>query len=56
MIFLKCQNCKHKWNYKGKKEYYTCCPNCYYKVNLKKQSITHPNTDKALKRQIKGKL
>lgn len=31
---LKCQNCKHKWEYKGKNLFATC-PSCLYKVKVK---------------------
>ena len=34
---VKCQNCGHEWDYKGKSEYYVTCPKCLYKVNLKKE-------------------
>ncbi len=36
MVWLVCKHCKHKWDYKGKREYYTSCPNCMYKVKIKK--------------------
>jgi len=41
MVWLKCQNCGNEWNYKGKKLYATC-PNCLYKVNIKKQTTPAP--------------
>lgn len=31
-----CHKCNHKWNYKGKSNYYVTCPNCLSKVNIKK--------------------
>lgn len=33
---LKCKRCKHKWNYKGKSEWYATCPKCLNKVRIKK--------------------
>jgi ribosomal protein S27E len=34
---LKCQKCKHEWNYKGQSKYYVTCPRCYTKVDIQKQ-------------------
>ena len=31
-----CGHCGHKWNYKGRRTYWITCPNCMYKVNIKK--------------------
>lgn len=33
---LICTNpkCKHKWEYKGKRKFYTTCPNCLHKVKI----------------------
>jgi len=33
---MKCNNklCNHEWEYKGKAEFYTCCPKCKYNVKL----------------------
>lgn len=47
-MYLKCRNCDHKWNYKGKREFYACCPKCHYLVNIKKQIIQEIDTDKNL--------
>jgi hypothetical protein len=38
-IRLCCQRCNHIWNYKGEKEYYVSCPNCYTKVSINKSSV-----------------
>ena len=40
-----CKNCKHKWDYKGKQEFYCTCPKCYYKVNIKKCYIKIKSTE-----------
>jgi Zn finger protein HypA/HybF involved in hydrogenase expression len=29
--------CGHSWNYKGKRIYYTCCPNCRANVRIRKR-------------------
>ena len=34
---ITCKKCKHEWNYKGKSKYYVTCPQCYNKINTKKQ-------------------
>lgn len=36
MVELQCQRCKHKWDYKGKNEYYAPCSKCKTSVSLKK--------------------
>lgn len=36
MVRLQCKHCYHEWEYKGKREFYTSCPNCHYMVNIKK--------------------
>lgn len=33
-MITKCKHCNHEWDYSGIREYYTNCPNCYYKVKL----------------------
>jgi len=33
---LRCNKCKHKWNYKGKNPYYAPCPYCYGRVKVVK--------------------
>lgn len=37
LMKVKCQKCKHEWEYKGKRKYYVTCPDCYAKVNIEKQ-------------------
>ena len=39
VIPLKCQRCRHKWNYTGKNKYVATCPHCRTYVTLKKGSI-----------------
>jgi len=34
---IKCNHCKYEWEYKGESKYYVTCPNCLYKVNIKKE-------------------
>lgn len=41
---LRCQRCKHEWNYSGKKEYYATCPNCLVHVSIKKARIEEVST------------
>lgn len=36
---LRCQNCGHVWEYKGKSKYYATCTICHYKVNIKKAKV-----------------
>ena len=37
---LKCNHCKHEWNYKGKSDYYVCCPICHYKMKkIRKENL-----------------
>lgn len=31
---LKCKRCGRKWDYKGKKKYYTSCPDCKTSVKI----------------------
>jgi len=38
-MWLKCPHCGHVWNYKGKQKYYTNCPRCMFKVNIKKNNV-----------------
>ena len=40
-IMMKCPNpkCGYKWEYKGKALFYTSCPRCLHRVNLKKNFI-----------------
>jgi predicted Zn-ribbon and HTH transcriptional regulator len=34
MIPLKCKKCGKKWKYKGKKKFYTTCPDCKTSVKI----------------------
>jgi hypothetical protein len=36
---LRCPKCGHIWDYKGRREFYVTCPNCYYKVNIRKNRV-----------------
>lgn len=38
-IKLNCKNCDHTWTYTGDSDHYTTCPNCLYKVNVKKRQV-----------------
>jgi tRNA(Ile2) C34 agmatinyltransferase TiaS len=31
-----CLRCNHKWDYKGKSEWYASCPKCRTTINVKK--------------------
>jgi len=33
-IILKCNKCGWEWVYRGKRTFYTNCPNCYRKVRI----------------------
>jgi len=37
---LKCEHCGNVWLYKGVHKFYATCPNCRFKVSLKKKSGT----------------
>jgi len=39
MVKLKCPRCGWIWDYKGKKQYYATCPNCFRKVNIAKRKV-----------------
>jgi len=39
MVRLRCPNCGHEWEYKGKKLFYATCPNCLRKVNISKNRV-----------------
>ena len=41
MVKLKCQRCKHIWNYKGKKKHYVSCGNsdCKTSVTIRKATV-----------------
>jgi len=32
---LKCKRCGKEWEYKGKKKYYTSCPDCKTSIKIK---------------------
>jgi hypothetical protein len=34
-LFMKCENCKYVWEYKGTKTVYATCPNCRRIVKIK---------------------
>jgi len=35
---LKCKRCEHEWEYKGKSEWYVCCPTCKTSIRIKKEN------------------
>lgn len=35
-LAVECQRCKWRWYYTGNNEYWTTCPHCSTKVNLRK--------------------
>ena len=37
MPILKCQRCKHSWNYNGNAKWYTSCPICKTSVKVKQK-------------------
>ncbi|MCC6045299.1 MAG: endonuclease Q family protein [Ignisphaera sp.] len=39
MAKLKCPKCGYFWDYKGKKQYYATCPNCFRNVSIVKHRI-----------------
>jgi uncharacterized OB-fold protein len=39
LVKLKCPKCGYVWDYKGKKQYYATCPNCFRKVNIAKYRV-----------------
>lgn len=42
MVFkfrLHCNKCGYEWNYRGKRQFYACCPNCHSSVRISKVSI-----------------
>jgi Zn finger protein HypA/HybF involved in hydrogenase expression len=41
MVKLKCQRCGHEWEYKGKRKYYTSCPDCKTSVKIKADKKRH---------------
>jgi len=38
---INCHHCNWTWNYKGKRENYTICPNCRFNVNLRKRLVSN---------------
>lgn len=40
-VIVKCPNkeCLYQWNYRGLSKFYTSCPRCGWRVNVKKQKI-----------------
>lgn len=36
MVEVTCGKCNRVWDYKGKNEYYACCPQCHKSNSLKK--------------------
>lgn len=44
-MLLKCPHCGHVWDYKGSQRYYTTCPVCQYKVNIRKNRINLTEED-----------
>jgi endogenous inhibitor of DNA gyrase (YacG/DUF329 family) len=36
LVKLKCPKCGYVWDYKGRKQYYATCSNCFRKVNISK--------------------
>jgi len=34
---LKCQRCGREWDYKGKKKWFTSCPDCKTSVKIKER-------------------
>ena len=39
MVKLKCPKCGYVWDYKGGKQYYATCPNCFRKVSIAKYKV-----------------
>jgi DNA-directed RNA polymerase subunit RPC12/RpoP len=38
-MILKCRNCRHIWEYRGKSKWYATCPRCKWKVRVKEEPI-----------------
>jgi hypothetical protein len=49
LMKLKCQRCKHEWNYRGKNLWVTSCPRCHTSVSVRKAMIPPVNTDQEAK-------
>ena len=47
---MRCHNCGHTWNYKGKSKHYATCPRCRFKVRINKKK---DSTKKALTKATK---
>jgi len=39
-LLVKCPNCTREWVYKGKNNYYACCPDCRKYIPIR--NLTHP--------------
>jgi uncharacterized Zn finger protein (UPF0148 family) len=39
LVKLKCPKCGYVWDYKGGKQYYATCPNCFRKVSIAKYKV-----------------
>jgi predicted RNA-binding Zn-ribbon protein involved in translation (DUF1610 family) len=39
LVKLKCPKCGYVWDYKGRKQYYATCPNCFRKVNIARNRV-----------------
>ena len=35
-VKLTCQHCDYEWSYRGYSKFYATCPNCQFKVHIKK--------------------
>lgn len=42
-MILKCQRCKHEWEYKGQKKWFTSCPECKTSVKIKEYQYLNKN-------------
>jgi predicted RNA-binding Zn-ribbon protein involved in translation (DUF1610 family) len=39
LVKLRCPKCGYVWDYKGRKQYYATCPNCFRKVNIARYRV-----------------
>jgi hypothetical protein len=39
LVRLKSPKCDYVWDYKGRKQYYATCPNCFRKINIVKYRV-----------------
>ena len=44
-MYILCHHCKNLWDYGGHAKIFCTCPNCYYKVNIKKQKPIKKDKD-----------